>query len=40
LSDEDWNAKLGDILAVVDKHGGSVKTIGYSPSHMATLAVH
>jgi uncharacterized protein with GYD domain len=39
LSEDEWNAKLGAILSVVDKHGGSVKVIGYSPGHMATLAV-
>jgi hypothetical protein len=39
LSDDEWNAKLADILAVVEKQGGSVKVIGYSPAHMATLAV-
>jgi hypothetical protein len=39
LSEDQWNAKLADIFAVVDRNGGSVKVTAVSPSHMATISV-
>jgi uncharacterized protein with GYD domain len=40
LTDDQWAAKLGEVLAVVDKNGGSLQANALSPSHnMMAVAI-